>query len=112
MLETRHSRTQPYEVAGGVAEVFIELLQPPIQLMIFGGGVDARPLSELAKNLGWSVTVTDECVAHIAPVFFPNADILSLCHREFVDREFNCQAVLTPGSNVTVAADVRLCSLG
>jgi xanthine dehydrogenase accessory factor len=35
------------------------------------------------------VQVTDECVAHIAPVFFPNADKLSLCHRDFVDRDFD-----------------------
>jgi xanthine/CO dehydrogenase XdhC/CoxF family maturation factor len=28
-------------------------------------------------------------VAHIAPIFFPQADKLSLCQREFVDRDFN-----------------------
>jgi xanthine/CO dehydrogenase XdhC/CoxF family maturation factor len=39
--------------------------------------------------LGWSVQVTDECVAHIAPVFFPGAEKLSLCQREFIDREFD-----------------------
>src|SRR5688500_7716544 len=31
---------------------------------------------------------TDVCVAHIAPVFFPSADKLSLCQREFIDRDF------------------------
>ncbi len=92
LLETKKSRAQRYEVDGEVAEVFIELIQPPIQLMIFGGGFDARPLSEMAKKLGWSVTVTDECVAHIAPIFFPQADHLSLCYREFVDREFKISA--------------------
>ncbi len=70
------------------AEVFIELVQPSVSLIIFGGGFDARPVSELAKSLGWTVSVTDECVAHIAPVFFPTADKLSLCQREFVDRDF------------------------
>ncbi len=91
-LETSRSRAESYEVDGEVMEVFIELIQPPIHLMIFGGGFDARPLSLMAKKLGWSVTVTDECVAHIAPVFFPQADQLSLCHREFVDREFAISA--------------------
>ena len=33
--------------------------------------------------------MTDECVAHIAPIFFPQADKLSLCQREFIDRDFN-----------------------
>jgi xanthine dehydrogenase accessory factor len=28
-------------------------------------------------------------VAHIAPVFFPTADKLSLCQREFIDRDFD-----------------------
>jgi xanthine dehydrogenase accessory factor len=88
LLITQKSRVQRYEIDGEEVEAFIELIQPPIQLMIFGGGFDARPLSQLAKNLGWTVTVTDECVAHIAPLFFPTADQLSLCHRDFVDRDF------------------------
>lgn len=70
-------------------DVFIELIQPAISVIIFGGGFDARPVSQLAKSLGWEVQVTDECVAHIAPIFFPQADKLSLCQREFIDRNFN-----------------------
>jgi xanthine dehydrogenase accessory factor len=50
--------------------------------------VDARPVSQLAKSLGWEVEVTDECIAHVAPIFFPAVDKLSLCQREFVDRDF------------------------
>lgn len=69
-------------------EVFMEFIQPSISLIIFGGGFDARPVSQLAHSLGWSVTVTDECAAHIAPVFFPAAEKLSLCSRAFVDRNF------------------------
>ncbi|MFM8913264.1 MAG: XdhC family protein, partial [Flammeovirgaceae bacterium] len=46
-------------------------------------------VSQLAKTLGWEVLVTDECVAHIAPIFFPQVDKLSLCHREFIDRDFH-----------------------
>jgi xanthine/CO dehydrogenase XdhC/CoxF family maturation factor len=69
-------------------EVFLELVQPSVSLLIFGGGFDARPVSQLAKSLGWNVEVTDECVAHIAPLFFPEADKLSLCQRDFIDRDF------------------------
>jgi xanthine/CO dehydrogenase XdhC/CoxF family maturation factor len=64
------------------------LIQPSVSLLILGGGFDARPVSQLAKSLGWSVEVTDECVAHIAPLFFPEADKLSLCQRDFIDRDF------------------------
>lgn len=88
IFDSRHSFTRKYLTEKGVAEVFIELIQPTLSLIIFGGGFDARPVSELAKSLGWNVSVTDECVAHIAPIFFPTADKLSLCQREFIDRDF------------------------
>ncbi|HJW30794.1 MAG TPA: XdhC family protein, partial [Saprospiraceae bacterium] len=77
---------------GDGIEVFLEVIQPTISLLIFGGGFDARPVSEMAKTLGWNVSITDECVAHIAPVFFPNADQLTLCQRNFIDREFHITA--------------------
>lgn len=86
---TRKSEAKSFSFEDTALEIFIELIQPSISLMIFGGGFDARPVSLLAKSMGWEVMVTDECVAHIAPVFFPTADKLSLCHREFIDRDFN-----------------------
>ena len=89
VFETKRSEAKQYIFQGAELDVFIELIQPGISVMIFGGGFDARPVSALAKSMGWEVMVTDECVAHIAPVFFPTADKLSLCQREFVDREFD-----------------------
>lgn len=88
VFNTKKSEAKKYEVGTRSYEVFLELIQPALSLIIFGGGFDARPVSELAKSLGWFVSVTDECVAHIAPVFFPTADNLSLCQREFIDRDF------------------------
>ena len=89
VFQSKKSEAKKYAADGEDYEVFLELIQPAINLIIFGGGFDARPVSELAKSLGWSVSVTDECVAHIAPIFFPTADKLSLCQREFIDRDFN-----------------------
>lgn len=88
LFETGRSQTNLYHQVDNT-EVYLELIQPSISVIIFGGGFDARPVSTLAKSLGWDVSVTDECVAHIAPVFFPTADKLSLCDRSFVDRDFN-----------------------
>ncbi len=88
LFETKKSEAKKYTAEGIDIDVFIELIQPSLSLIIFGGGFDARPVSELAKSLGWNVSVTDECVAHIAPIFFPTADKLSLCQREFIDRDF------------------------
>ena len=88
LFEAKKSVAKKYSLLREEIDVFVELVQPTISLIIFGGGFDARPVSELAKSLGWNVSVTDECVAHIAPVFFPTADKLSLCQREFIDRDF------------------------
>lgn len=89
VFNTKRSEAKKYIFEGADLEVFIELIQPSISLIIFGGGFDARPVSQLAKSLGWEVMVTDECVAHIAPLFFPTADKLSLCQRDFIDRDFD-----------------------
>jgi xanthine dehydrogenase accessory factor len=88
-FESGKSGARSYALNEERVDVFLELVQPGISLIIFGGGFDARPVSELAKSLGWNVSVTDECVAHIAPIFFPTADKLSLCQRDFIDRDFN-----------------------
>lgn len=82
-----HQKSYVENVCG--EEVFLEWIEPVITLLIFGGGFDARPVCTFAKQLGWNVEVTDECVSHIAPVFFPQADKLTLCQRTFIDREFN-----------------------
>jgi xanthine dehydrogenase accessory factor len=88
LFDTSRSEAKTYTIKDQEFHVFIEMIQPSISLIIFGGGFDARPVSALAKSLGWEVSVTDECVAHIAPVFFPAADKLSLCERQFIDRDF------------------------
>lgn len=88
LFNSKKSEAKTFKIDEEEMEVFIELVQPTVSLIIFGGGFDARPVSHLAKTLGWDVRVTDECVAHIAPLFFPTADKLSLCHRDFIDRDF------------------------
>jgi len=41
------------------AEAFVEVLTPPVHLLLFGAGDDAMPLEGLAKYLGWRVSVFD-----------------------------------------------------
>lgn len=88
LFVTKKSVTRIYDLEGNIFEVFLELIQPSIKLIIFGAGFDARPVCDLAKSIGWEVQVTDECAAHIAPVFFPVADKLMLCERKFIDQSF------------------------
>jgi xanthine/CO dehydrogenase XdhC/CoxF family maturation factor len=69
------------DVLGDVT-VFVEVFQPDIQLVVFGAGYDAVPLVNLAKLVGWSVTVTDDCVAHLSPKKFAACDALRMVPRE------------------------------
>ncbi len=41
------------------AEKFVEDLDPPQRLVLFGAGDDAQPLAAMASQLGWSVIVAD-----------------------------------------------------
>lgn len=68
-------------------EVFLEIIEPSIDLQIYGAGFDAKPVVEIAKTLGWQVSVYDECIAHLAPINFPEADTVSLCQRDMPENE-------------------------
>jgi xanthine dehydrogenase accessory factor len=43
---------------------FIELIKPPVELIIAGAGNDAFPLVQMANVLGWHVTVVDGRKTH------------------------------------------------
>lgn len=57
-------------------ELFLETLHPTIRLLIFGAGDDAVPLSDLAKYLGWHVSVIDGRAHYARQDKFPNADVV------------------------------------
>ncbi|WP_319423397.1 XdhC family protein [Pleurocapsa sp. FMAR1] len=59
VLQQKKSRSQAYVLTEGIAEVFLEVIVPPINLVIFGAGFDALPVVHFAKALGWYVTVID-----------------------------------------------------
>ena len=59
VLQQKKSVSQSYVIAEGTAEVFLEVIVPPINLVIFGAGFDALPVVHFAKALGWYVTVID-----------------------------------------------------
>ncbi|CAN5451424.1 XdhC family protein [soil metagenome] len=65
-------------------DVFIEFLPPRFHMILFGGGYDAIPVAKLAKEIGWKITVTDDCVVHIAPSRFPAADQVLFSNRDEV----------------------------
>ncbi|MGK7397878.1 MAG: XdhC family protein [Candidatus Cyclobacteriaceae bacterium M3_2C_046] len=84
----QRSRTAWINFANGRLKIFFEVLNPPIHLIIFGGGFDAVPVVNLAKQLGWKVTVTDDCIAHVSPNRFPEADLVSCVARQEIENYF------------------------
>jgi xanthine dehydrogenase accessory factor len=66
----------------GELDVALEWIAPRIQLVIFGAGHDAIPLVELAKRLGWTVTVADARTEYARTDRFPDADRVVLLGRE------------------------------
>jgi xanthine/CO dehydrogenase XdhC/CoxF family maturation factor len=57
--------TLTVQVAGKARSVYIERILPPPRLLVFGAGEDARPVVEMATQLGWRTVVADGR-AHLA----------------------------------------------
>lgn len=68
------SGLQTVVFAGKACLFAVERVVPAIRLLVFGGGEDARPLCQVAEQMGWRVTVTDDCAAKTLPVRFPEAE--------------------------------------
>lgn len=56
------------------SEAFVELIAPPVHLAIFGAGDDAAPLADVAKYLGWRVSVFDGRAHYARRDKFPQAE--------------------------------------
>lgn len=58
----------------GSCEVFVEWVGQPVSLVIFGAGHDAILLVNIAKQIGWHVTVADGRPNYAKASRFPGAD--------------------------------------
>lgn len=52
----------------------LSLHRPPISFWVFGGGIDARPVVQMASQLGWRVTLVDHRISHARDKDFPGAE--------------------------------------
>ncbi len=68
------SRNESYILPNGIAEVFLEVIDPLVFLTVFGAGYDAIPVVNLAKHLGWHVTIIDNRPGYTTSERFPLAD--------------------------------------
>ena len=64
------------------AAVLIEVIDPPVPLVIFGADADAVPVAELARTLGWRVTIVDTLARPASRYRFTSADSILLCRPE------------------------------
>lgn len=53
------SQVLDIETDAGPVRALLELLTPPLRLIVYGAGNDAQPLVHLAASLGWHITVLD-----------------------------------------------------
>lgn len=95
-LVDRRTAMVHYQLPDGQADVFVRHLTPPQSLVIFGSGPDVGPLLEIAKTLGWHVTVIFPRSSSGARQRFASADALHMTD------------TTDPVSGVTMEADAAV----
>jgi xanthine dehydrogenase accessory factor len=68
----REERSEVRSLSDGV-RAFVEVLDPPLRLVVCGAGHDAIPLVRAASVLGWRVTVVDDRPGFLTHERFPEA---------------------------------------
>jgi xanthine/CO dehydrogenase XdhC/CoxF family maturation factor len=97
-LANNRKFSKVYEADAETAEFFIESINPPVNLLLFGAGYDAIPLVAFAKELGWRVTLIDHRAAWANAERFPDGDEIIISRAENLDenlfKDENSVAVL------------------
>ncbi len=78
VLRSGKSKIKTYEFG----QVFFDFISLPTNLTIFGAGADAVPLAEIAKTLGWNVTIVDHREKFANEERFVYADKILISHPE------------------------------
>jgi xanthine dehydrogenase accessory factor len=71
-LKNRTSFKREYNDGSSISG-FIEIVEPPISMVIMGAGNDVVPLVEMSSTLGWHVTVVDGRPNYATTSRFPSA---------------------------------------
>jgi xanthine dehydrogenase accessory factor len=58
-LAQGQSQVLDIDTDAGPVRALLEILTPPLRLVVYGAGNDAQPLVHLAASLGWHITVVD-----------------------------------------------------
>ncbi|QKG51887.1 XdhC family protein [Hymenobacter sp. BRD67] len=77
-LAQGQSRVLDLATEAGPVRVLLEVLTPPLRLVVYGAGNDAQPLVHLAASLGWHIVVVDGRPNLATPARFPEAAAVRL----------------------------------
>ena len=86
---TQLSTVNKYQLSSGSVTVFIEVIKPPTSLIIFGAGRDALPVVEIAKTIGWQVSVIDCRAQEETYRRFARADKITLTCRSTIGQQIS-----------------------
>jgi len=73
LLHEGRSEIRSLETSRGLARAFVEVMEPPLRLLVCGAGHDAIPVVSSAAALGWKVFVVDDREAFLDAERFPAA---------------------------------------
>jgi xanthine dehydrogenase accessory factor len=73
VIEVLHARKTRFVGKETLGSALFEWLEPPVALLLFGGGPDVAPMVRLARELGHEVTVIDRRPDFAVPEHFPGA---------------------------------------
>lgn len=62
-----------FNIPEGTFEFALEVIEPPISLLLFGAGTDAIPMARIVTEVGWQVAVYDNRPAFLTRERFPAA---------------------------------------
>ena len=88
---TRQSTVNKYQSSLCSVDVFIEVITPPLSLIIFGAGRDVLPVAKLAKAIGWQVTVVDCRAQEKTYQRFAFADKIILTRRDIISQQISVE---------------------
>jgi xanthine/CO dehydrogenase XdhC/CoxF family maturation factor len=89
--DTGGSRTQSFQTGVARLEIFIEMIRPPLRLVVFGAGDNALPVVRLAGELGWQVTVCDRRDGLATADRFPLAKEIITCPLSQIARRLSLE---------------------
>ncbi len=73
------SSTKSVQVGDATATILLAVVNPRVRLLVMGAGLDAEPVTRLADELGWRVTVVDHRPAYIESGTFDGAEKVICC---------------------------------